>query len=103
MKKRLALITSAAALSIPLMAAVPAQASTVQRERPAPACMNVDKTHTDQGYKAFKVKNGCREAKKVKGKFKWGYDSSCKTVKPGKTAMLTSSQPWVDYDKVVQC
>ncbi|MYX98776.1 hypothetical protein GT045_29235 [Streptomyces sp. SID486] len=69
----------------------------------APGCVDVKKTHQDEGYKAFKVKNNCSSTKRLKGVFKYGYDSPCTPVKPGKSALLTSMQPWVDYDKVVTC
>ncbi|WP_424862005.1 hypothetical protein [Streptomyces sp. MMS24-I29] len=68
-----------------------------------PSCVKVTRTHQGEGYKAFLVKNNCSDTKKLKGVFKYGYDSSCQSVKPGKEAMLSSMQPWVDYDKVVTC
>ncbi|MCX4769791.1 hypothetical protein [Streptomyces sp. NBC_01285] len=68
-----------------------------------PSCVKVTKTHQDEGYKAFKVKNNCSGTKHLKGLFKYGYDSSCHTVKKGKTDLLSSTQPWVAYDKVVTC
>ncbi|MEU1805983.1 hypothetical protein [Streptomyces sp. NPDC019937] len=68
-----------------------------------PSCVKVTKTTQDEGYKTFRVKNNCASTKKLKGIFKYGYDSDCESVKPGKTALLSSTQPWVDYDKVVTC
>ncbi|MEE4494593.1 hypothetical protein ACIBI8_28175 [Streptomyces sp. NPDC050529] len=68
-----------------------------------PSCVKVTKTHQDEGYKAFKVKNNCSGTKRLKGIFKYGYDSSCHSVKKGKTDLLSSTQPWVGYDKVVTC
>ncbi|MCM2411676.1 hypothetical protein [Streptomyces sp. RKAG290] len=69
----------------------------------APSCVKVTKTHQGEGYKAFKVKNNCSGTKHLRGIFKYGYDSSCHAVKKGKTDLLSSMQPWVDYDKVVTC
>lgn len=68
-----------------------------------PSCVKVTKTHQDEGYKAYKVKNNCGGTKHLKGIFKYGYDTSCHAVKKGKTDLLSSTQPWVGYDKVVTC
>ncbi|MFJ3661557.1 hypothetical protein ACIPPM_13970 [Streptomyces sp. NPDC090119] len=69
----------------------------------APSCVKVERTKVDAGYPAYKVTNNCSGTKKLKGIFKYGYDSACESVKKSKSALLTSSQPWVDYDKVVTC
>ncbi|MGC4995239.1 hypothetical protein [Streptomyces sp. DT195] len=50
-----------------------------------------------------KVTNNCTGTKNLKGIFKYGYDSACESVKKNKSALLTSSQPWVSCDKVVTC
>ncbi|MGV9339094.1 hypothetical protein [Streptomyces sp. NPDC003688] len=68
-----------------------------------PSCVKVQKTTVDAGYPAYKVTNNCSGTKKLKGVFKYGYDSACESVAKNKSALLTSSQPWVDYDKVVTC
>ncbi|PIM70282.1 hypothetical protein CTU88_23965 [Streptomyces sp. JV178] len=68
-----------------------------------PDCVKVRKTTQSEGYKTFRVKNDCSATKRLKGIFKFGYDSPCKEVRPGATALLSSMQPWVDYDKVVTC
>ncbi|WP_405684530.1 hypothetical protein [Streptomyces sp. NBC_00057] len=68
-----------------------------------PSCVKVTRTHQGEGYKAYRVKNNCSSTKKLKGIFKYGYDTSCHTVKAGKEDLLSSTQPWVGYDKVVTC
>ncbi|MET9496777.1 hypothetical protein [Streptomyces sp. NPDC006552] len=101
-----ALSGSLGLLGSPAVAAPQAQtvsAVDVVAQGAVPSCVKVTKTHQDEGYKAFKVKNNCAGTKKLKGIFKYGYDSACKSVKSGKTGMLSSMQPWVDYDKVVTC
>ncbi|MFJ9039593.1 hypothetical protein ACIRF8_23720 [Streptomyces sp. NPDC102406] len=69
----------------------------------APSCVKVKKTRQSEGYKTFKVTNNCSGTKKLKGIFKYGYDSACTSVKKDKTALLSSVQPWADWDKVVTC
>ncbi|MFD7507655.1 hypothetical protein [Streptomyces sp. NPDC059850] len=78
-------------------------AGDVSAQGAVPGCVKVKKTLQDQGYKSFRVKNNCAGTKKLRGVFKYGYDSACTSVKPGKTKLLSSMQPWVDYDKVVTC
>ncbi|MFM9446759.1 hypothetical protein [Streptomyces acidiscabies] len=68
-----------------------------------PSCVSITRTTQDEGYKTFKVKNNCTSTQNLKGIFKYGYDSSCTAVPPGQTRLLSSIQPWVDYDKVVTC
>lgn len=79
------------------------QAGGISAQGTVPSCVKVTKTRQDEGYKTFKVKNNCAGTKKLKGIFKYGYDSACESVKPGKTELLSSTQPWADYDKVVTC
>ncbi|MFI0237488.1 hypothetical protein [Streptomyces sp. NPDC016845] len=78
-------------------------AGAVSAQGAVPSCVKVKKTRQDEGYKTFKVTNKCAGTKKLKGIFKYGYDSSCTAVKKDKTALLSSTQPWADWDKVVTC
>ncbi|MGY0018694.1 hypothetical protein [Streptomyces sp. cg35] len=78
-------------------------AGDVSAQGAVPSCVKVTKTRQDEGYKTFKVKNNCAGTKKLKGIFKYGYDSACESVKSGKTELLSSTQPWADWDKVVTC
>ena len=68
-----------------------------------PSCVAVTRTHQDEGYKTFKVKNNCTTTQHLKGIFDYGYDTSCTAVGVGRTALLSSVQPWADWDKVVTC
>lgn len=102
----LALSGSLGLMGTSAVAAPQTQAATTgdfSAQGAVPGCVKVTKTTQDEGYKAFRVKNNCAGTKKLKGVFKYGYDSPCTSVKSGKTDLLTSSQPWVDYDKVVTC
>lgn len=68
-----------------------------------PSCVKVTRAHQGEGYKTYKVKNNCSSTKRLKGIFKYGYDTSCHSVKAGKSDQLSSTQPWVGWDKVVTC
>ncbi|MFE1953565.1 hypothetical protein ACFW9D_24220 [Streptomyces sp. NPDC059524] len=93
--------TGATAVAAPQVQAVPS--GEVSAQGAVPGCVKVKKTTQDEGYKTYKVTNKCSGTKKLKGLFKYGYDSACTSVKKNKTALLSSTQPWVGWDKVVTC
>ncbi|NEB77033.1 hypothetical protein G3I40_17665 [Streptomyces sp. SID14478] len=107
MRKSAALGVAVVALSGSLgfmgSTAVAAPSGGVSAQGAVPSCVKVKKTTQDEGYKTYKVTNKCAGTKKLKGLFKYGYDSACTSVKKNKTALLSSTQPWVGWDKVVTC
>ncbi|MFD7918846.1 hypothetical protein ACFV3R_06445 [Streptomyces sp. NPDC059740] len=77
--------------------------ATVHLTKAPPSCVKSKKFTTDNGYRSYKVTNGCKTTKKVKVVFKRAYDSKCTAIKPKETRQFIPNVPIADWDRVEAC